>query len=102
MVASTKLIQTVSCVNIVLFKGKVWANFKIYRGAIIFLVGGGPSVMAGRQVFLVPTFAYAKKSGPPLCLLGKILVPPLAFGKNFVPPPPPLKEHPSDINNGCD
>ena len=28
----TKLIQTsVSCVNIVLFKGKVWANFKVFR-----------------------------------------------------------------------
>ncbi len=28
----TKLIQTsVSCVNIVLFMGKVWANFKVFR-----------------------------------------------------------------------
>ncbi len=65
------------------------------KGAIIFYREGGGrlSVIAGRQFFLVPPLACAKKfwspprhvqknSGPPLGLRKKILVPPL------------VKEHP--------
>ncbi len=50
--------------------------------------GGRLSVMAGRQFFLVPPFAYGGKFWSPLSLRRKILVPPFDLVKKFWSPPP--------------
>ncbi len=83
-------------------KNNVKNMFIFHLGSYHFLPGGGGrlSVIAGRQFFLVPPFAYVKKFwSPPFASGAKFWSPPLASCKNFGPPPK-VKEHPSHTTSG--
>ncbi len=78
-------------------KSSVIVYPKYTKGAIIFYREGGGrlSVMAGRQFFLVPPFAYDKKFWSPPLPTAKNFGPPLwPHEKILVPPPPRWKNIP--------
>ncbi len=71
-----------------------------HKGAIIFYLEGGGrlSVMAGRQFFLVPPFAYGKKFWSPPLPTVKNFGPLLWPREKILVPPPKVKEHALRIN----
>ena len=60
----------------------------VLKGDIIFYGEEGRlSVIGGRQFFLPPPLAHAKKSRPPLCRRAKNFGPPFALAKKILAPP---------------
>ncbi len=84
--------KVLACHNMLYGKALEVARDNIFngKGAIIFYREGGGrlSVIAGRQFFLVPPLACAKKFWSPPRHARKNSGPPLAYAKKFWSPPP--------------